>query len=279
MSADRRMFMSAAFGLSLSPAVAMTASQDASAVLSWNEQRALDAFVRMRCAPQGGRAIWVYSGVLIGAVLGEVAKPLVRIEGASVTEARRLDDGRYRYELEETGYYCDLQSGAVLDEWTNPFTAKVVKPKHYRSAQSLLFAGARIDPILSQMPGGFEFTGQITRPVQIGESLWMGEDLYVTTGARPATATAPARPARTQASMASFRARAADLETTADRWVDCDLSYGTMNGFVDWLGMSDVPGLQNMRLVGRKFRDGADVPVWLVERIARDHPDFAQRLR
>lgn len=280
MAADRRAFLGTALGLYCLPTDALCAPADARLDAgAWTEQEALRAFVRMRSGLPGRSAVWIYSGVLIAAVLEEIARPLVRIEGVSINHFNALDAGRYRYELEEVGYYCDLHAGAVLDSWTNPFTTKVVKPKHYRSSQTLLFAGSRIEPMLSTRPAGVTFTGEITRPVIIGESLWMGEDLYVKTAA-----------ARTQASLATFRSRAADLATSANSatsldavasaatWVDCDFNYGTMNGFVGWLGMADRPGLQNMRLVGRKFPDGASVPVWLRERIERDHPDFAARL-
>jgi hypothetical protein len=49
-----------------------------------------------------------------------------------------------------------------------------------------------------------------------------------------------------------------------------------MNSFAEWLGMGDTPGMQNLRLAGRKLpdTDREAIPAWLRSRIARDHPGF-----
>lgn len=219
--------------------------------------------------------MWAYSGVLVLKPEGQVARPVTRVEGFSFNRAVPRAAGEYLYELDEVGYYCDLATGAVLEEWTNPFTGSRARPAHYRSPLKTLFSGMHVVPT-SQLPPGTEFRGEITTLAEVGGLVAMTEDLYVRLPGRPADGAQPARPDRISASLATHTARAEDLARPAADWVDCWLHYGTMNSFAGWLGMDGMPGVQNMRLVGRKLRvtQLEMLPPWLLERARRDHPTF-----
>jgi hypothetical protein len=234
--------------------------------------RATDAFVRMRCNVPGQWGVWVYRGQLIVKPEGVVAQALCRIEGISYNRATKRADGGWDYELEEAGYFCDLETGAVLETLANPFTGQSVKVRHYRSPQQLVFDKRTVKP-RQTLPPGISFTGVITDPVEIGDRMFASEDLYVSTPPRPAEGDRPARPARTQTSLAMFDVRAADL-LRPNAWVPATAHYGTINGFVDWLGMAGMPGVQSMRLVMTKGRDARFAPAWLKERVRADHPNF-----
>ena len=80
----------------------------------------------------------------------------------SFTRALPRGDDAYDWELQECGYYLDLQSRAVLDTWVNPLNGKSVKPAH--------------------------FDGQIMTLAELGGLLAMTEDLYVNLPAMAAVA-------------------------------------------------------------------------------------------
>ncbi len=235
----------------------------------------LQRFMRMRLGGRLEPVLWVYSGVLVVKPEAQVARPLVRIDGVSYTHATARADGSFDWELEEIGFYCDLQTGKVLERAINPFTGTEMRPVPYRSPQKLRFTP---DGILSgqQMPPGAEFRGDITRLAQVGGTLAMTEDLYVRMPGRPAREGQPARPDRVFASLATFTSSLAQLERPAGEWVDCVFSYSTMNSLAGWLGMEGMAGVQSMRLVGEKRRetDLASMPKWLRERIAVDYPGY-----
>lgn len=234
-----------------------------------------DLLVRMRCAPGGGWAMWVYGGTLVVKPVGGVARTLMRIEGFSFNRATARAPGEWEYTLDEVGYYCDLDTRRPLDRWTNPLTGREVQAVHYRSPQRLRFTADGVVPA-TPLPAGVEFRGDITRHADVAGLVAVTEDLYVKLPARTATADRPATPERAQASLATHVARAEDLARPATDWLDATLSYGTMNAPMAWLGMDDPATVQNMRLVGRKVRaDALDVlPRWLLERARRDHPAF-----
>jgi len=223
-------------------------------------------FLRMRTAPDGSYVRWRYSGVLVGKIEGEVARPLTRVEGISRTRAVLRSDALWEWQLDEVGYFCDLETGKILNKWRSPYTDKIVQPRHYRSPQRLIFERTEIRPA-NPLPSDVEFKGEITRLADVGEITAVTEDLYVRTSRRASS------------SLATFTATRRDLVQPPHAWVDCQFSYTTLNGFVGWLGMDGVPGIQNMRLIGVKCRDDDDsvVPSWLRERLVTEHPDFLGR--
>jgi hypothetical protein len=252
--------------LALGPLAAASAAEGEArprAVPREGSAELLDEFLRMRTAPDGRPVLWIYSGVLVTKPEGEVARPLARIAGVSRTRADRRGDGGWDWHLDEAGYFCDLGTGAVLEEIRNPHTGAVVKPKHYRSRQHLVFAGLDVRPAAA-LPANIDFRGEITRLADVGAITAVTEDLYVR------------MPGRVAASLATFTATRAELSRPRSAWIDCQFAYTTLNSFVGWLGMQDVPGIQNMRLVGAKCRDddqGA-IPPWLRERIATEHGEL-----
>lgn len=234
-----------------------------------------ERFVRMRTSPDGKPVMWVYGGVLLVKVEGQAARPLVGVGGMSFTRAIEESPGVYLWQLDEVGYYRDLATGKVLDTFLNPLNGKEVRPANYRSPQRMVYRDSQVttrDPV----PPGTVFDGRITRLADVGGVTAMTEDLYVSVPAQAAQEGKPARPARHLASLATFTARASDVDNNSRRWIDCRLSYATMNSFAPWLQMSDVPGVQNMRLSGRKCRlfEAGVIPDWLRGRIASDHPQY-----
>jgi hypothetical protein len=267
-------------GLAATGCAALTRALAAAPALPVESGAALERFVRLRSSPDHAPVMWVFDGVLLAKPEGDVARPLLRSSGVTLTQVRPRGPGLYDFRLEEVGYFRDLASGEVLERWTNPLTGREVRPRNYRTPESLQLRPE--GPRAPAMPPEIEFHGALTTLAEVAGLVAMTEDLYVrvpATAAVAATAVAPARAARPErhlASLGTYTARASDLRRPASEWVDCQLSYATMNSFAEWLGLAGTPGMQNLRLAGRKVphTDREAIPPWLRERIARDHPGF-----
>jgi hypothetical protein len=246
----------------------------AAATKPWTDD-AMERYLRIRTAPDGAPVMWLHEGVLLAKLDGDVAKPLLRVNGLAFTRAIRREAGVYDWQLDEVGYYRDLKTGAVLEQWTNPFTGQVIRPNHYRTPESMRFVHGQVEPDKPLAPG-VELHGEIETLAELAGLVVVSESLYVRIGARPAADGKPARQERVLTSLGSYAALAQDLERDASAWVDCQLSYSTMNSFAPWLGMEQFRGIQNLRLAGRKCRhdDRGEIPTWFRERIERDHPTF-----
>lgn len=72
-----------------------------------------------------------YRGTLIGLADGEAARDLLGIVGMSTQRLTPLTD-RPGWQLlqKEVGFFTDLDSGAVLDRWVNPYNGEAVEPFH-----------------------------------------------------------------------------------------------------------------------------------------------------
>ncbi|GAA6184939.1 MULTISPECIES: DUF1838 family protein [Alteromonadaceae] len=90
----------------------------------WNR----DAMARLQGDLDFGKQKFGYfAGIVNGVRPNEKVKPLFGFEGFSY--ARLIDEGNgvYGKVLKEVGFYTDLETGDVLEEWTNPYTNETVK--------------------------------------------------------------------------------------------------------------------------------------------------------
>ncbi len=90
----------------------------------WNR----DAFARL----QGNldfdeQKIGWYAGKVMGVRDGEPLRELFGFEGFSVSRLIHQEDGSWRKLLREVGFYRDLRTGELLDEWKNVYTGETVR--------------------------------------------------------------------------------------------------------------------------------------------------------
>lgn len=68
-----------------------------------------------------------FAGTVNGVRDNEKVKPLVGFEGFSYSRLIDEGNGVYAKVLREVGFYTDLKTGDVLEEWENPYTNETVK--------------------------------------------------------------------------------------------------------------------------------------------------------
>ncbi len=126
----------AAFGVgAASLALAMTGASAARATVTpprlpikfddpvWNRETA----ARLQADTNGEQVYGRCSGVVTGVRPGEAVRPLFNFEVFSTIRVLRQSDGNYQRMTKEAILYTDPKTGAVLAEWTNPYTGETVK--------------------------------------------------------------------------------------------------------------------------------------------------------
>lgn len=225
--------------------------------------------VRIRGHQDGRRVYFSYHGTFYAQVSGQRTVPMYRVMGASTARMQRQPDGAWLYTMREAGWFCDLASGEPVTEGVNPITGKLVKPRHYNSAQQSRFMpDATVAPVLEKRPPGLEYVGTIGRPEADHDVVWTTEELLV----KMAGAT-PGAPGRVQTSLATFSANRAELDRSPDAFVGCRLGYQTLGSFLGWMEMGDATGVISWRLAGRKSDKLDEVPAAVRARIEREHPE------
>lgn len=228
----------------------------------------LQTHVRMRSHPDGRATYWSYAGTFYGQISGQRTVPLLAIEGISINRCAPAGEGAYAYSLREAGWFKDLASGQVLEEWLNPLTDRKVAPKHYYSPQQLRFTAAAVEPVLAKPMPGLEWTGYLGAPATFAGSVWSSEELLV----RTTNATTGA--ARVQTSLLTLHAAAADLRKPSSRFVPATMAYQTLASWVPWMDMREIPGVISWRLYGRKVATVAELPPGIVARTRALHPQL-----
>ena len=225
--------------------------------------------VRMRAHPDGRRCYTWYQGTVYGQLSGQRTVPLLHIEGASTSTVAPQNDAAWLYRLREAGWFCDLASGKVLDEWRNPLNDKLVKPEHYNSKQLLRFGvDGVVTPAAAVLPPGLEWLGSLSEPVIAGNDVWSTEELLVRLPPRSPDATPSL-----QTSLATLHSDRRDLLRPIDAWVPALLAYQTLASWQAWLEMGSLPGVISWRLAGRKCATLDEIPRELRARVERQHPE------
>jgi hypothetical protein len=224
--------------------------------------------VRIRGREDGLPVYFWYAGTFYGQRSGERTVPLLHIEGASSSRTERQPDGSWIYSLREAGWFGDLESHEVLQEWVNPLNGKKVQPAHYNSAQRTRFTADGVFPLIAALPPGLEYTGYITPPRVEGDDVWTTEELFVRS-----PGASPAAPANIQTSLATLSAQRAEVLKPRDGFVGALLAYQTLASFRPWMGMGAEPGVISWRLAGPKCATREGIPAALLARVRREHPD------
>jgi hypothetical protein len=258
-----------ALGASLLAAPASDAAGNAAAgAAGATDLDTLETHVRMRAHPDGRPLYWAYAGTFYGQISGQRTVPLLGVEGISINRCTPDGDGVYAYSLREAGWFTDLATGQVLDEWLNPLSGRSVKPKHYYSPQRQRFTAEKTEPVLDRPFPGLEWTGYLGAPQRFSGSVWSSEELLVRT-TNPETGAA-----RVQTSLLTLHANAADLARNPKRVVPTTMAYQTLASWVPWMDMRDIPGVISWRLFGRKVERVEDLPQTLVTRTRKLHPQL-----
>ncbi len=93
----------------------------------WNR----DAYARMvGDLDFGQQKFGWFKGDVLGVKPGERVRKLFGFEGFSFARLVKDEDGKYQKLLREVGYYTDLKTGEVLEEYENPYTGETVKVVH-----------------------------------------------------------------------------------------------------------------------------------------------------
>ncbi|MFK7828672.1 MAG: DUF1838 family protein [Congregibacter sp.] len=267
---DRRSFLKFAAGTSALASTTLANSLEESSF----PLNSLEAHVKMRGNLRGERTYWYYSGTIFGNRWGESTQPMLGVEGVSYSLIDALSGGRYRYSLNEAGYYSDHQSGEINAQVKNPFTGEYYLPKNYLSPQATIFSpDLSVRPDREALPPGVEYRGEIT-PVKVFKTAVVSsEDLFVRMRVRGAENDPDRLDFKIQTSLATLTADRRDILNPDLDFVPCQLNYQTLATFREWMGMGSQPGMMSWRMTGTKCVFD-DLPAHMIERIAADHKGF-----
>lgn len=86
----------------------------------------LTAYIKLIGDSSGRNIVGHYSGHVYAVEGGELVRPLFGFEGFGTGRYEPQPDGSYRNIWREVGYYKDLVTGKILEQWTNPWSGETL---------------------------------------------------------------------------------------------------------------------------------------------------------
>lgn len=133
----RRHFLFAAAGLS---GAALAAPKDsrriADSIDLSDPAAALRAYVKLRGSAADETVFQPYEGDIFLAADGKAGLPLCGFKGLQKSAWRGDGQGGFTNVDYDLGFYVDYQTRAILHEWSNPLTERMVQVYHYRGGPS-----------------------------------------------------------------------------------------------------------------------------------------------
>jgi hypothetical protein len=206
---------------------------------------------------------WWYTGLVYGLQDNTAPKPLFRFEGCEINHYRPNPNGDgYLQSGRTLTFFRDLETGAMLTAWTNPYNNKVVQPKSNKLAGNdsylLSTQGLRFKEQFGTVPD---------QPLKLnwnvsGDMIWLIKD---------------------RAAPRAF----------AQPWLECSSTFGLVKEFADpkvkradawftstfwspwmpWMDMKDVPGHVVWHASGRKLKTVEDLPPEYLARARKEAPE------
>jgi hypothetical protein len=245
----------------------------------WNRE----ANARLEADTNGSQVFGRASGVVCGVRPGEAVRPLMNFEVFSTIRVLRLADGNYQRMTKEAVLYSDLKTGAMLDEWDNPYTGERVKVVDVANDPYNWIIASTTQP--PAMPG-IVTNGQTIpggKPYLLNWSEF-GPDVIVLSvdghGYYP-NKLDPAKWPRESAgpmiqSSELFRyiISRADLEDPDKTHVPSTGNWVRVQPWLPWMLMGTAPGHVMYEGIFRRFRDTKYYPAPVLERIKTRYPQY-----
>ncbi|MEO7774251.1 MAG: DUF1838 family protein [Steroidobacteraceae bacterium] len=119
---------------------------------------AQQALVRMMGDIDGKPVFKDWDATIFAVVPGQKPRPILRMQGFNAGRMIARQDGSYEFASREVSYYQDLQSGEIIESWSNPLNGKKVCLLHVAN-----------DPVNNEFPApgkgpapAFNVAGNVT---------------------------------------------------------------------------------------------------------------------
>jgi Protein of unknown function (DUF1838) len=225
-----------------------------------DEKQSIETFVRMRGNTAGKDAVTYWKGNVYAMVPDQKPQLLFGFEGYNVARMIKQKDGSWQMLSREYAVYKDPKTGAILEEWTNPFT----------NEKNAIF-NVQNDPVNNSF-GGFVMPFR-----EMGQDVILGFDVPL---GYPNPIQPKDYPAESTGEMYvgsehfGFFAKRRDIENRKLKSVPTTFSWARQSPWMPWMKLGDKPGTLMFSAWGKKLPSVLALPKDLREYVARKAPKF-----
>jgi hypothetical protein len=249
----------------------------------------LDTYIKLSGDTSGKNYGGWYSGHAFSITPDKVIQPVFGFTGFGLGSDQPQPDGSFHHLWKEVGFYTDLKTGEVLEDWTNPLNGVACKvmPINNRSV-NLTFATVRPDLSALEKRGGAIMNPNFAHPDDPGRPYGLpytviGENVSVfadSVGLVPN----PLDPnvwkresAGPMINVGEFFMVTGSLPAVLDPAVTnvpCTGAWARIGPYLPWMMMGAAPGHLFYRSATRKIPGPEALPPKLVAYTEAHYPDF-----
>ncbi len=227
---------------------------------------------KLRYRADEGLVFWWIKARKFGQV-GTKIDPLFDMQVGSLVRIKNNADGGYDATSLELVFYTDLNTGAFLRDWKNPYTNEVLMMSHAPLGPTTTKHSPAGDPIRPTELGGskLEATAVNLPPVIEGGDIWMKHESTATVFPRDGKA----EPFRVN-DWSTYHGAVKDVMDLKQPFVSSVVQFQEVTSWGRWMNMADKPGNSTATGMGRKVKSYAEMPdVWR-KLVAEHDPDVAK---
>ncbi len=202
------------------------------------------------------------------AVVEDRMEPLFGVVAAVFARYRPKPDGSLAAVSGEIAWFTDNETGAVLDEFRNPWTGKTVKVPEGGLSPSTYTIGTDLSLTLGRAVPGLEMAHEVL-PIEA-----RGKDVWMTERSRSAFSI-PGKPRPFRYSESNIlRADARALSAKGAKRVTSDVGFTNVCSWRPWLEMGDHPGHMTASGMGKQNTTLDTFPPAWIEATKARRPGF-----
>ncbi len=267
-SLTRRDTLAVASGTLLSSTVGSSA-QAAERLNLNNEDDLLTALVKMRGSTDGGISMgWVIATTY--AVVENLATPMWNVLAGTFSRYRKTSDVAYEVRSIELAYFTDLETGRLLETWTNPFTNQEVDvPQTRMGPATIVMTAERLEiPNPVGEAAGMFIKHRFRPAVTVGDDVWITEEIQV-----DGPPLAPGAPKFAYNEMTTYHSTLTELADPDAAGAATSVQYQSLVSWRPWMAFSDIEGHTISHGSGKHIHRVEDFPKQYLELTAKFNAD------
>lgn len=249
----RELLQTGSLGLA---ALALGGCAPASANLDLNDPwDRLTALAKLRGNTDGSTVMWWMKGVRYG-VVNDTLRPLFNMLIGSFQRMRPLPGKGFEVNMLEMSYFTDLETGEVLDTFTNPYNGKVVEvPEQRLGPFPVLMRPTGV--VLPDIPmfGDVDLTTKVGPAIINGDDVWIRDDASVHVDSDH-----PMMGKHTYNELVTYQGKLSEINDPRVTSAAASISFASVTSWREWFDAKDVGGNTTARANGRKISRMEDFP-------------------
>jgi hypothetical protein len=229
----------------------------------------LTALAKLRGSIDGSVVMWWMKGVRFGVVDNRV-KPLFGMLIGSFQTMQPVPGEGYLLNMLELSYFTDLETGAVLDTFVNPYNGKLLTvPEQKLGPYTVMLKPAGV--VLPDVPafGDIELTTRVGPAIIHDDDVWIRDDSTVKVDSDH-----PMMGKHTYNELVTYRGKLSDINNPDLPSAPAEINFQSVTSWREWFQADDVDGMTTARATGTKIYSLDDFPPEYLAAARQRHPEI-----